>query len=219
MKKKKIIIALSIFLVACISLSTLFIVKGLNSKEKEVVETSKSNNSNSKQKKDEKKETTSSKDNKDQDEDSDIQTEDIGTDVSDNTVKPNTNNNTSTNQNTSKTEIKQNTNSQSSGSNQSTSTPSNNSSGNQNNSSPQVSQPPQYVGVPDPNHYNYSFHHGVIEYSSMDACLKAVPEISFKDTSDITNAWCMDVVDGQGNVLGQYLYIKCLSGNCNKYKN
>ena len=43
-------------------------------------------------------------------------------------------------------------------------------------------------------------------------------KISFKDTTDIINAWCIDVVDGQGTILGQYLYINCSSGNCDKYK-
>ena len=52
----------------------------------------------------------------------------------------------------------------------------------------------------------------------MDECLKAVPDIAFKNTADIINSWCIDVMDGQGNILGQYLYINCKSGNCNKYK-
>ena len=76
----------------------------------------------------------------------------------------------------------------------------------------------QYIGVPNPNDFYYSFHHGKIEYSSMDSCLADVPRISFKDTIDIINAWCIDVVDGQGTILGQYLYINCSSGNCDKYK-
>lgn len=75
-----------------------------------------------------------------------------------------------------------------------------------------------YIGVHNPNDFNYSFHKGKIEYSSMDACLSASERISLKDTVDIINSWCMDVVDGQGTVLGEYLYINCLSGNCNKYK-
>ena len=68
------------------------------------------------------------------------------------------------------------------------------------------------------NDFYYSFHHGKTEYSSMDSCLADVPRISFKDTIDIINAWCIDVVDGQGTILGQYLYINCSSGNCDKYK-
>ena len=75
-----------------------------------------------------------------------------------------------------------------------------------------------YIGIPNPNDFNYSFHKGKIEYSSMDACLSASEKISLKDTVDIINSWCMDVVDGQGIVLGEYLYINCSSGNCNKYK-
>lgn len=75
-----------------------------------------------------------------------------------------------------------------------------------------------YIGVPSPNDFNYSFHKGKIEYSSMEACLSASERIALKDTVDIINSWCMDVVDGQGTVLGEYLYINCSSGNCNKYK-
>lgn len=75
-----------------------------------------------------------------------------------------------------------------------------------------------YIGIPNPNDFNYSFHKGKIEYSSMDACLSASERISLKDTVDIINSWCMDVVDGQGTVLGEYLYINCSSGNCNRYK-
>lgn len=75
-----------------------------------------------------------------------------------------------------------------------------------------------YIGVPNPNDFNYSFHKGKIEYSSMDTCLSDSERIALKDTVDIINSWCMDVVDGQGTVLGEYLYINCSSGNCNKYK-
>ena len=52
----------------------------------------------------------------------------------------------------------------------------------------------------------------------MDSCLSDVPGISFKDTIDIINTWCIDVVDGQGTILGQYLYVYCSYGNCDKYK-
>lgn len=76
----------------------------------------------------------------------------------------------------------------------------------------------QYIGVANPNDFYYSFHHGKIEYSNMDSCLADVPRISFKDTIDIINVWCIDVVDDQGTILGQYLYINCSSGNCDKYK-
>ena len=114
-----------------------------------------------------------------------------------------------------------------------TSTTSNNSNEkNQNNNQQNQSQPNNnqikeeptkennnsYIGIPNPNDFNYSFHKGKIEYSSMDACLSASKRISLKDTVDIINSWCMDVVDGQGTVLGEYLYINCSSGNCNKYK-
>ena len=80
-------------------------------------------------------------------------------------------------------------------------------------------QTKQYIGIPSPNDFNYSFHNGKIEYNSMDSCLSASEKISLKDTSDIVNTRCMDVVDDYGTVLGEYLYINCLSGNCNKYKN
>lgn len=76
----------------------------------------------------------------------------------------------------------------------------------------------KYIGVPDPNSFYYSFHHGKIEYNSMDSCLAATERVLEKDTEDILNAWCMDVVDGEGTVLGEYLYVKCSSGNCDKYK-
>ena len=114
-----------------------------------------------------------------------------------------------------------------------TSTTSNNSNEkNQNNNQQNQSQPNNnqfkeeptkennnsYIGIPNPNDFNYSFHKGKIEYSSMDTCLSASERISLKDTVDIINSWCMDVVDGQGTVLGEYLYINCSSGNCNKYK-
>lgn len=78
-----------------------------------------------------------------------------------------------------------------------------------------------YVGIPDPNNFNYSMHNGVIEYNSeqRDKCIEDSIEFSFKDTVDITNAFCLDVYDSDNNILGYYLYIKCTSGNCNKYKN
>ena len=89
-----------------------------------------------------------------------------------------------------------------------------------NNNNNQIKEEPvkennnSYIGVPNPNDFNYSFHKGKIEYSSMDDCLSASERISLKDTVDIINSWCMDVVDGQGTVLD----INCSSGNCNKYK-
>lgn len=78
-----------------------------------------------------------------------------------------------------------------------------------------------YVGVPDPNNYNYSMHHGNIEYqpNQRQDCINDSIDIGFKDTVDITNAFCLDVYDSNNTLLGYYLYIKCTSGNCNKYKN
>lgn len=77
------------------------------------------------------------------------------------------------------------------------------------------------VGVPDPNNYNYSMHHGTIEYNpnQRQKCIDDSIEFSFKDTIDITNAFCLEVYDSSNTILGYYLYIKCNSGNCNKYKN
>lgn len=75
-----------------------------------------------------------------------------------------------------------------------------------------------YIGVPNPTDFYYSFHHGVIEYSNMEDCLKDTATVSFADTVDILNTWCVDVVDSEGTLLGEYLYINCSSGNCNRYK-
>jgi hypothetical protein len=91
----------------------------------------------------------------------------------------------------------------------------NTNSSSQNSSTTEV----HYIGVPYPYDFNYSFHHGKIEYSTMAECLKASDDILLKDTTDIINAWCMDVIDENSTVLGEYLYIKCSSGNCDKYKN
>ncbi|MDO5568570.1 MAG: hypothetical protein Q4G04_00455 [bacterium] len=77
---------------------------------------------------------------------------------------------------------------------------------------------PSYIGVPDPNHPDYSFHNGVIEESDKNTCLSKGENISFIDTVDIINTWCVPVRDGQNIILGYYLVIKCNSGNCNKYK-
>ena len=81
-----------------------------------------------------------------------------------------------------------------------------------------TSSSPTYIGVPNPNDFYYSYHHGKIEYSTMDACLNSAIDISLKDTIDILNTNCIDVMDGAGNLLGIYLYINCSSGNCDKYK-
>lgn len=78
-----------------------------------------------------------------------------------------------------------------------------------------------YVGVPDPNNFNYSMHHGIIEYNpnQRQDCINESIEIGFKDTVDITNTFCLEVYDSNNTILGYYLYIKCNSGNCNNYKN
>ena len=127
-------------------------------------------------------------------------------DIKENKVSSNTSTTSTTSNNSN--EIKQNNNQQ----NQSQS------NNNQIKEEPAKENNNSYIGVPNPNDFNYSFHKGKIEYSSMDACLSASERISLKDTVDIINSWCMDVVDGQGTVLGEYLYINCSSGNCNKYK-
>lgn len=126
--------------------------------------------------------------------------------IKENKVSSNTSNASTTSNNSN--EIKQNNNQQ----NQSQS------NNNQIKEEPVKENNNSYIGVPNPNDFNYSFHKGKIEYNSMDACLSASERISLKDTVDIINSWCMDVVDGQGTVLGEYLYINCSSGNCNKYK-
>ena len=129
-------------------------------------------------------------------------------DIKENKVSSNTSTTSTTSNNSN--EIKQNNNQQ----NQSQS----NNNNNQIKEEPVKENNNSYIGVPNPNDFNYSFHKGKIEYSSMDTCLSASEKISLKDTVDIINSWCMDVVDGQGTVLGEYLYINCSSGNCNKYK-
>lgn len=78
---------------------------------------------------------------------------------------------------------------------------------------------PSYIGVPSPNDFYYSIHHGVIEYTTMEDCLNAGIEIGFKDTVDIRNTSCYDIIDDDGTVLGEYLQIVCYSGDCDKYKN
>lgn len=82
-------------------------------------------------------------------------------------------------------------------------------------------EPKKYIGVADPNNYNYSFHHGQIDYNANQAnkCNEDSINIQFADTVDIINAWCLDVRDSNNTILGYYLYIKCQSGNCERYKN
>jgi len=71
----------------------------------------------------------------------------------------------------------------------------------------------------DPNNFNYSMTNGKAEYDDFDICNADAIEIGFKDTVDIINAFCLDVRDSNNNVIGYNLYIKCSSGNCDKYKN
>lgn len=77
-----------------------------------------------------------------------------------------------------------------------------------------------YVGVPNPNDFYYSFHKGHIDkgYSTLDGCNSRTAEVSLIDTVDIINTTCFEVLDGQGTVLGIYMYVKCKSGNCDRYK-
>ena len=86
-----------------------------------------------------------------------------------------------------------------------------------------VEQPKQqnsYVGVPNPNDFYYSFHQGHIDknYTTLDGCYQRTAEVSLLDTVDIINTTCFEVLDGQGTVLGIFMYVKCNSGNCDRYK-
>lgn len=77
-----------------------------------------------------------------------------------------------------------------------------------------------YIGVPNPNDFYYSFHHGKIDkqYSDLNSCYADSARVGFKDTVDILNITCFEVLDGQGTVLGIYMYVNCQSGNCERYK-
>lgn len=77
-----------------------------------------------------------------------------------------------------------------------------------------------YIGVPNPNDFYYSFHKGHIDknYTTLDGCMSRTAEVSLIDTVDIINTTCFEVLDGQGTVLGIYMYVKCNSGNCERYK-
>lgn len=86
-----------------------------------------------------------------------------------------------------------------------------------------VEQPDQtnsYIGVPSPLDFYYSFHKGHIDknYTTLDGCYSRTAEVSLIDTVDIINTTCFEVLDGQGTVLGIYMYVKCNSGNCERYK-
>lgn len=78
----------------------------------------------------------------------------------------------------------------------------------------------QYIGVPNPNDFYYSLHKGRIDdaYTTLDGCYNKSIEVAFLDTNDITNAFCYEVLDGKGAVLGIYMSVKCNSGNCERYK-
>ena len=85
-------------------------------------------------------------------------------------------------------------------------------------STSQDQQTKSYIGIPNPNDFYYSFHHGNIEYQNIDDCYNDGIKVSFVDTVDIINTTCVDVVDSAGTILGEYLHINCKSGNCNRYK-
>ena len=82
----------------------------------------------------------------------------------------------------------------------------------------QTNDKKHYIDVPDPNSYYYSFHHGHIDFSSLDECQKNSEKYLMMDINDIYGSWCMEVQDENGKVLGAYLYLKCTSGNCDRYK-
>lgn len=86
---------------------------------------------------------------------------------------------------------------------------------------PQQSDPiPQYIGIPNPNDFYYSFHKGQIDdaYTTLEECYNKAFEVGFLDTVDIINETCYEVLDGQGTVLGIYMSVNCNSGNCDRYK-
>lgn len=121
-------------------------------------------------------------------------------------TKNNTTNSTTQNQNTIKEEVKPKEVKQ-----ENTITSNTTTSNNQKNS---------YIGVPNPNDFYYSFHHGKIDkqYSDLNSCYADSARVGFKDTVDILNITCFEVLDGQGTVLGIYMYVNCQSGNCERYK-
>lgn len=78
----------------------------------------------------------------------------------------------------------------------------------------------QYVGVPNPNDFYYSYHLGHIDrnYHNLDECYIKASEVALLDTIDINNTTCYEVLDGKGTILGIYMGVNCNSGNCSKYK-
>lgn len=61
---------------------------------------------------------------------------------------------------------------------------------------------------------------GKIEFDTMEDCLSAFATLNVRnDDTNLLNGTCIDVVNKYGDVLGEYLYTECLSGDCNIYKN
>lgn len=76
------------------------------------------------------------------------------------------------------------------------------------------------VNKANPNDFYYSFHLGKIEFDTMGDCLNAFATLNVRnDDPNLLNGTCIDVVNKYGDILGEYLYIECLSGDCNTYKN
>ncbi len=93
-------------------------------------------------------------------------------------------------------------------------------SNNTSNTTTSNTQKNSYIGVPNPNDFYYSFHHGNIDkqYSDLNSCYADSARVGLKDTVDILNITCFEVLDSQGTVLGIYMYVNCQSGNCERYK-
>ena len=85
---------------------------------------------------------------------------------------------------------------------------------------PSIVEEESYIGVPSPNDFFYSIHLGRIDkkYKTLSDCYNDAPRIAFKDTNDINNIVCYEVIDDLGTVLGIYMDVKCNSGNCERYK-
>lgn len=85
---------------------------------------------------------------------------------------------------------------------------------------PIIVEEESYIGVPSPNDFFYSIHLGRIDekYKTLSDCYSDAPRIAFKDTTDINNIVCYEVIDDLGTVLGIYMDVKCNSGNCERYK-
>lgn len=85
---------------------------------------------------------------------------------------------------------------------------------------PSIVEEESYIGVPSPNDFFYSIHLGRIDkkYKTLSDCYNDAPRIAFKDTNDINNIVCYEVIDDLGTVLGIYMDVICNSGNCERYK-